>query len=814
MKILLGLSIRRFFCLATLIGLGVLSLGGRPAAADALRWLPSTSPGVVGYKLFVGSESGFYAAGQVDRIVDIGSDFTLIAGIASHPLENLISGPAWLVMTAYDGAGSASPPSNQLFRDLPESCASDSDCYDGTVCNGEERCNLGFCSVGTPLQCDSSDPCNVGRCDPVNGCAADPVPNGTVCNDGDATTEGDRCEAGACYGNVVETRVPADYTSPEPITLSFDLTEIGQDPPGWFDTGAFNSLSEANLFEVMALSDGNKVFGTRSESTNIHSHWLIENSDRWSGYEVNGRMRVANATAGIGITLYSDYPRADAYYRLRRFDSGSFHFALHGGDLDACVGDTDTGVTPSGNVWYSFRFRAFDDGDGTRLQAKVWSEGSAEPGSWLADCLDASTTRRLGGAPGVWSMGSGEKYWDDLAVVPLPPASEIPPADVPECVSDADCGDSDACTGVERCVDAACFDGTPLECADPGACRVATCDAFAGCAIEPMANGTVCGVGDFCTAADTCFDGVCSAGAALACPDPGACLIGRCDPTRGCESESMPDGSYCDDGNIDTLNDSCGAGVCRGTLLPPPPDEEPQPDPDEEPQPDPDQEPPPTERPPIGDSGRLLFDFEDVAAGEDPPGWLDTRDRNSLAEGNYFAVFKLADGDHVFGTNSKRTNIHSHFVAQNSVNWFDYEFRGRMLINRAAAGIGVTLYSDYPSSDSYYRLRHQGTEPFHLANHPDGGEAMCQGVTTTSVQPKAYTWYAFRFQAFDAEMSTRLRAKVWAVDEPEPEQWQIDCLAPADAAFFSGSPGLWSMSRGGKFWDDLEMIELDSSQLP
>ena len=50
--------------------------------------------------------------------------------------------------------------------------------------------------------------------------------------------------------------------------------------------------------------------------------------------------------------------------------------------------------------------------------------------------------------------------------------------------------------------------------------------------------------------------------------------------------------------------------------------------------------------------------------------------------------------------------------------------------------------------------------------------------------------------------------------EAEPEGWEIDCLAPTDDAYFSGAPGLWSMSKGAKYWDDLEVIELDESKLP
>ena len=53
----------------------------------------------------------------------------------------------------------------------------------------------------------------------------------------------------------------------------------------------------------------------------------------------------------------------------------------------------------------------------------------AEP-DWQVNCTDASGARLTSGRIGVWSMGSGEKYWDDLQVealgtptVPEPPTS-------------------------------------------------------------------------------------------------------------------------------------------------------------------------------------------------------------------------------------------------------------------------------------------------------------------------------------------------------------------------------------------------------
>jgi hypothetical protein len=54
------------------------------------------------------------------------------------------------------------------------------------------------------------------------------------------------------------------------------------------------------------------------------------------------------------------------------------------------------------------------------VRARVWAEGSAEPGVWQAEAYDESGTRLTAGAVGVRTYGPGSKYFDDLVVRPLP----------------------------------------------------------------------------------------------------------------------------------------------------------------------------------------------------------------------------------------------------------------------------------------------------------------------------------------------------------------------------------------------------------
>jgi len=226
-----------------------------------------------------------------------------------------------------------------------------------------------------------------------------------------------------------ETPEPSDPTDPSLpgdvsgslYSESFEGYVDGDDPLGWLDTNRANSLREApELFETFALTDGGVAFGTQSTDGNIHSHLVVAGSSGWTAYEFSGAMSKADPKGGIGVTVYSDYPRSDSYYRLRIGASspGGFHLAPHPDGAVDCQGSTSSGVVAQAGAWYRFRFQAQPEGSGTRLRARVWEEGSGEPGGWQIDCLDPAGTYQAG-APGVWSKGEGIKLWDDLVVGPL-----------------------------------------------------------------------------------------------------------------------------------------------------------------------------------------------------------------------------------------------------------------------------------------------------------------------------------------------------------------------------------------------------------
>jgi len=193
-----------------------------------------------------------------------------------------------------------------------------------------------------------------------------------------------------------------------------EATNLLSSKKGWRDTGADNSLKKKkSLFKLQKGKTG-RVLRTKSTDVNIHSHYSRAGIAAQRSYTYTGRMRTAEANGGIGVTFYSKYPKADKYYRLRRYADNDFHLSPHGTEITS--GKTSTGVVPKPGIWYRFKILVKTQRTRVRIYAKVWKLGSREPKKWQVDCVDSSSTRITRGKPGVWSMADGTKMWADLKI--------------------------------------------------------------------------------------------------------------------------------------------------------------------------------------------------------------------------------------------------------------------------------------------------------------------------------------------------------------------------------------------------------------
>ncbi|HEG43343.1 MAG TPA: hypothetical protein ENH94_04760 [Phycisphaerales bacterium] len=589
----------------------------------------------------------------------------------------------------------------------------------------------------------------------------------------------------------------------------FGTYQSGDDPPGWFDTKAGNSLAQDDsLFKIMNAGDS-MAFGTNSSLTNIHSHYVVGQSHEWTDYQYKGRVKITSSGAGVGLTFFSDFPNSDKYYRLRRYGSGSFHISPHGTSITS--GNTSSGVKPQPNIWYKFVIEVENADTQTEIRAKIWQDGTTEPANWQIECQDANAGRLTEGTVGLWSMYSGTRYFDDLQVVPkvvIPDTTDPIIGNVQAAAGDIAATvtwttDEPATSSVAFGPSAAYENGsvstgslvtnhsitlTSLTASTIYHYKVTSQDA-AGNSAETADLTFTTTTPDTTGPVVTNIQAAPSGGSAtitFTTNEPATSSV-SCGPTTAYENGST-------DGGMKTNHSITLTNLLPGTLY--------------------------HYQVTCTDassneavSADLTFttsistaiyseNFNAYQAGDDPLGWFDTGSGNSLAQDD--SVFKVMDasGNKAFGTNSSSTNIHSHYVAGQSTDWTNYQYRGRMMIASSGAGIGLTFFSDFPNSDKYYRLRRYGSGSFHISPH---GTSITSGNTSSGVKPVANIWYRFVIEVVDTGTQTEIRAKIWQDGTTEPGNWQIECQDANTGRSTKGTVGLWSMSSGTKYFDDLEV---------
>ncbi len=126
----------------------------------------------------------------------------------------------------------------------------------------------------------------------------------------------------------------------------------------------------------------------------------------------------------------------------------------------------------------------------------------------------------------------------------------------------APCDDDDACTTNDTCAVGACVGGPPPNCDDANVCTDDSCDSVTGC--EYINNSNSCNDGDACTTDDTCEGGACVGGPPPACDDGDDCTNDSCDPGSGCVNTPIPGCGCSPIGDTCTDNSDCCSNKCKG----------------------------------------------------------------------------------------------------------------------------------------------------------------------------------------------------------------------------------------------------------
>jgi hypothetical protein len=116
------------------------------------------------------------------------------------------------------------PCTTDLCGDAPGECFYEHNtaaCDDRNACTTLDRCEAGACS-GRPVVCDDGNPCTENACNTVSGCLFLPL-TGTPCSDGIACTL-DECVAGVCVSDASACACDPDFS---PVALKATALRVG-----------------------------------------------------------------------------------------------------------------------------------------------------------------------------------------------------------------------------------------------------------------------------------------------------------------------------------------------------------------------------------------------------------------------------------------------------------------------------------------------------------------------------------------------------------------------------------------------------------
>ncbi len=421
-------------------------------------------------------------------------------------------------------------------------------CSDRDNATANDRCTQGTC-VGDPIVCPTPGPCQTAT---PNGayCQLDPRPSGTPCDDDSLATRDDACDGeGHCVGATIACAVagPCELPGiPDGVACPSRLAPAGSACDDGLATTAgdrCDSLGGCSGVAIVCPPPGscelpavpNGVDCTRrfeEAGAPCDDEDITTSGDQCDGLGgcagvpilcgLPGPCQIAGTPDGVACTPV-DEPAGAAC------DDGDL--ATRG---DAC------------------------DGSGACAGVPIVCERDTECAAFAPNGIDCTMTPRDGPCDDGLATTREDACHDGAclgtAYACTPAACEL--TSVPDgdgCVrtlaaAGAPCDDGAPDTRDDRCDGAGVCAGTAFSCA-PGPCETASVPDGKGCLVTPASRGTACDDGDPCTSEDMC-DGVSAcAGEVVSCGIGERCdPVGVCRPTHcnPCEAdEACGDGSAC-----------------------------------------------------------------------------------------------------------------------------------------------------------------------------------------------------------------------------------------------------------------------------
>ncbi len=406
-------------------------------------------------------------------------------------------------------------------------------CDDGNPCTTGDVCKAGACVLGTPIICNDNNTCTNDSCDKTTGkCAF--ANNTLACTDSNACTTGDICASGACKPGTAKT-----CNDSNPCTNdSCDKV-----------TGACTNAANA-----LACTDNNACTASDLCLAGACKPGAAKDCDDKNPCTTDSCDKVTGACANVNNTL----PCSDG-----SLCTGSDVCNGAGkcvGSLvvtckaTACMTNSCNPATGQCDPKPQPNTTACDDLQACTVGDKCDGAGKCASGPWNAAC----------GCQTAAACNDNNPCTVDTCVAT-------------KCVftiqSGAVCDDADPCSTASSCdAGGKCIAKTFYDCnGSKDQCNNAICANNAGqpvCKKVPVAAGTVCNDGLYCTVGEKCDAlGSCGGGLPPLCGKPAQCYSSLCtELAKGCTTLPLATGTPCTDNSLCTDGDICNAGKCAGKL--------------------------------------------------------------------------------------------------------------------------------------------------------------------------------------------------------------------------------------------------------
>lgn len=411
--------------------------------------------------------------------------------------------------------------------------ANGSPCTDGNACTQVDSCQSGACAGSQAKTCPAIDQCHgTGTCDPTSGACSQPnKPEGTGCDDGNACTQSDTCASGVCIGG-----------NPVTCPVTDPCSSGGSCNP------ADGTCSAVKKADGETCDDGNRCTLNDVCQTGQCVAGAAATCAPIDGCHEAGSCDPATGVCSVGSVRTDGTPCSDG-------NGCTQNDACQSG---ACVGGPTKVCAPIDQC-HDTGFCEPATGacvDPAKANGSVCNDGNqCTIGDACQDGTCVSGASRTCAALDQCHL-EGE----------CSPATGA--CSTPARANGTTCNDGNACTQADECVGGLCVGGDPVACAPLDGCHDAgLCNPLSGACSNPnKADGAACNDGNACTSDDACQQGACTMGAARSCTALDDCHdAGTCDPISGaCSNPVKDDGVACSDGSLCTQADSCQGGVCLG----------------------------------------------------------------------------------------------------------------------------------------------------------------------------------------------------------------------------------------------------------